>query len=185
MKRLPSLLLAQRSNAGGDASMVPLGAMLHLNSYGEGLFMKQALVFLSLALALVGVVMPSSAKAESSFSFSISDGDSYRRPHYDRDFGPRHHHWRGYRPQPVFYAPPPVIYAAPVRPVVYQPVIVQQAPQYISSASVVADQASPTYYNRSGQLCREYQTAGSVGGSRGQLYGTACLQPDGSWRVVD
>ena len=36
-----------------------------------------------------------------------------------------------------------------------------------------------------GNLCREYQTTVTVGGKTEQAYGTACRQPDGSWKVVN
>ena len=32
--------------------------------------------------------------------------------------------------------------------------------------------------------CREYQTTVTVGGREQSAYGTACQQPDGSWKVV-
>ncbi len=32
--------------------------------------------------------------------------------------------------------------------------------------------------------CREYTTTGYVGGQPQQVYGTACRQPDGSWKTV-
>jgi len=35
-----------------------------------------------------------------------------------------------------------------------------------------------------GEYCREYQTTVNVGGEVQSAYGTACRQPDGSWRVV-
>ncbi len=35
-----------------------------------------------------------------------------------------------------------------------------------------------------GAYCREYQTSVVVGGRSEQAYGTACQQPDGSWKVV-
>lgn len=35
-----------------------------------------------------------------------------------------------------------------------------------------------------GQYCREYQTTAVVGGKTQQAYGTACRQPDGSWKIV-
>ena len=40
-----------------------------------------------------------------------------------------------------------------------------------------------TYY-RQAQPCREYVTHASIGGKTEQIYGTACRQADGSWRVV-
>ncbi len=36
----------------------------------------------------------------------------------------------------------------------------------------------------SGEYCREYQTTVNVGGEVQSAYGTACRQPDGSWRIV-
>jgi surface antigen len=34
-----------------------------------------------------------------------------------------------------------------------------------------------------GEYCREYQTTVNVGGKTESAYGTACRQPDGSWRI--
>jgi surface antigen len=41
-----------------------------------------------------------------------------------------------------------------------------------------------TYQNNSGQYCREYQQTITVGGKQEQSYGTACRQPDGTWKIV-
>lgn len=35
-----------------------------------------------------------------------------------------------------------------------------------------------------GEYCREYQQTVQVGGQSQKAYGTACRQPDGSWKVV-
>jgi len=32
--------------------------------------------------------------------------------------------------------------------------------------------------------CREYRTTAIIAGKKQQVYGTACRQPDGSWRIV-
>ena len=37
----------------------------------------------------------------------------------------------------------------------------------------------------SGRQCREFQQTVTIGGRTEQGYGTACLQPDGSWEIVD
>ncbi len=42
-----------------------------------------------------------------------------------------------------------------------------------------------TYETAQGQYCREYQTTVTVGGVTEEAYGTACRQPDGSWKVVN
>ncbi len=39
-------------------------------------------------------------------------------------------------------------------------------------------------YEASGTYCREYTTRALVGGRTREAYGTACRQPDGSWRIV-
>jgi surface antigen len=36
----------------------------------------------------------------------------------------------------------------------------------------------------SGAYCREYQTSVIVGGKKQSAFGTACRQPDGSWKVI-
>src|SRR5919109_5238113 len=41
-----------------------------------------------------------------------------------------------------------------------------------------------TYQTATGQYCREYTQTITVGGERHQSYGTACRQPDGSWKTV-
>jgi surface antigen len=40
-----------------------------------------------------------------------------------------------------------------------------------------------TYQKSSGQYCREYQQTVDIGGQKHQAYGTACRQPDGSWKI--
>ena len=64
-----------------------------------------------------------------------------------------------------------------------------------------ADIGEPIYWNeggRSGRVtavrdgttndgrqCREFQQEVTIGGDQTEAYGTACLQPDGSWQVVN
>lgn len=40
-----------------------------------------------------------------------------------------------------------------------------------------------TYQNVSGQYCREFQQDVTIGTETHQAYGTACRQPDGSWKI--
>ena len=40
-----------------------------------------------------------------------------------------------------------------------------------------------TYQTPTGGYCREYQHAVTVGGKSETAYGTACRQPDGSWKI--
>ena len=42
-----------------------------------------------------------------------------------------------------------------------------------------------TYQNTQGQYCREYVTESTIGGETQQTYGTACRQPDGSWKLMN
>jgi len=41
-----------------------------------------------------------------------------------------------------------------------------------------------TYPASGNRYCREYQTDAIIGGRRQQVYGTACRQPDGSWKMM-
>lgn len=40
-------------------------------------------------------------------------------------------------------------------------------------------------YRTAGRYCREYQARATVGGHTRDTYGTACMQPDGSWEIVN
>ena len=42
-----------------------------------------------------------------------------------------------------------------------------------------------TYQTAGGQYCREYQQALTIDGQQHRSYGTACRQPDGSWKIVN
>jgi Ni/Co efflux regulator RcnB len=39
--------------------------------------------------------------------------------------------------------------------------------------------------NQSGQTCREFQQTITIGGETEQAYGTACLQADGAWKIIE
>ncbi|MFC1666064.1 RT0821/Lpp0805 family surface protein [Pseudomonadota bacterium] len=41
-----------------------------------------------------------------------------------------------------------------------------------------------TYKDKSGDYCREYTTEVEVAGKKETAFGTACRQPDGSWKIV-
>lgn len=42
-----------------------------------------------------------------------------------------------------------------------------------------------TYETAQGQPCREYTMEALIGGQREQVYGTACRQADGSWKIIN
>jgi surface antigen len=41
-----------------------------------------------------------------------------------------------------------------------------------------------TYQEASGQYCREFEQTVTIEGKRQSGYGTACRQPDGTWKIV-
>ena len=43
----------------------------------------------------------------------------------------------------------------------------------------------PAYQTSSGEYCREYQQTIVVGGETQSAFGTACRQPDGTWRITN
>ena len=63
---------------------------------------------------------------------------------------------------------------ASAQPVYYPP----QQPVYVQQAPVAVQQNSANY-------CREVQYQGTVNNQPANLYGTACRQPDGTWRIVN
>ncbi len=79
---------------------------------------------------------------------------------------------------PLAFGYPPPFYAPPPPPVVYVPV-----PQPVP-APPLATRTSPTYLGPGGRYCRDFQMPGIVGGRPATLVGTACLDPDGQWRVA-
>ena len=42
-----------------------------------------------------------------------------------------------------------------------------------------------TYQTARGQPCREYTTTVTIDGRRETAYGTACREPDGSWKIIN
>lgn len=48
----------------------------------------------------------------------------------------------------------------------------------------VAPPAPPPTYASDGTYCREYSQEIRIAGRMEESYGTACLQPDGTWRIV-
>jgi hypothetical protein len=101
----------------------------------------------------------------------------------DQENGRRHPR-AVYAPPPPAYAPPPVYTPppafAPAPPTYqpgYQPSAYQPAPVPAASPYATA-QYSQTH-------CREYSGTISVDGTARAAYGTACLQPDGTWRIVN
>jgi hypothetical protein len=78
-------------------------------------------------------------------------------------------------PPPAYYAPAPGYYYAPPPPP--QPAYAYYPPQPAYAAPAPA----PTYSTAN---CREYSGTIMIDGQEQRSYGTACLQPDGTWRIV-
>jgi hypothetical protein len=104
----------------------------------------------------------------------------------------------GYYPPPSYYPPPPGSYPpadayAPgaAAPSAYSP------PEYPPSAAIVPPSGSgnavsspkvtytnkPAFTNSTGQTCREYKTTDTAAGH--DVFGTACKEADGQWRVAN
>ena len=123
-------------------------------------------LFLGFVLASGFIIQGTPAEARTRVGVGIGFGIPLWGPgYYDPYYGGAYHGWPYYGYPPAYYAPPPVVYAPP--PVAYY------------SPAPAAQSAPPQ------QECREYRSAGMVGGRSEWVYGTACRQADGSWQIVD
>ena len=89
------------------------------------------------------------------------------------------YYYSGY---PSYYAPPPtVVYTPPAAYVAPPATYYGTSAPYVPPASAVsATQASPTFVDKKGRTCRTFRAP--VDGET--VNGTACLQPNGTWRTV-
>lgn len=123
---------------------------------------KYALWSAGLLLVAAGLSLPSAAEARGFVSFGLGVPLA----------GPPAY----YYPPPAYYVPPPAYY--------YPPAYYPPAPAYAAPAN--AAPASPVWSQPAeGQTCREYQSTTMIDGRPQASYGTACLQPDGTWRIVN
>jgi hypothetical protein len=81
---------------------------------------------------------------------------------------------------PPIYYPAPYAYAPPAYYVPQPAGYIQQPAGYIQQPTAAPAPAAAT-----GSQCREYQTTTVIGGQPQPAVGTACLQPDGTWRIVN
>lgn len=124
-----------------------------------------ALIATAALLAPAGLSAPAQAHDHGRVSVGIGVGPFYPAPYappYPR-YGYSHYY---YPPAVVYPAPPPVIIAPP-RVVYTQPPALIPAPN--------ADSAQ----------CREYQAKVMINGKPQNSYGTACRQPDGTWKIIN
>lgn len=134
-------------------------------------------MLVTLGLVATGVLAVPSATPAHADSFTIGYSSGYYPHHYHH----RHHHHP--RARVVYVAPPLVYYYPPPPPrVIY--VTPPPPPAYMTPAPPVAYQTLPGGPLADNRQCREYQSTAVVNGRRVQSYGTACLQPDGSWQIV-
>lgn len=57
-------------------------------------------------------------------------------------------------------------------------------PDYVVTPAAPAAPPPAVFEQTPEEFCREYQTTVIVGGEQQTAYGTACRQPDGSWRRI-
>jgi hypothetical protein len=128
----------------------------------------------ALALALGAAAMaPGSADARGFFRVGVGFGLPFYAPYY----------YAPYYAPPVYYAPPPVYYPPPAAPAAYAPPPPPPAPYADPPASAAPRALSPQASNT--RQCRQYSTTTVIDGSPQEAVGTACLQPDGTWRIVN
>lgn len=153
------------------------------------------LLIAALALGVAGLSAGPVKEARAGGGFHVSIGTGYHFGHghygrYKHGYRPWHRPWyrrhdpryslwgHVYRPwhRPWYEPPPRTVYILPPpQAVIEPPPVVQQAP---------AVQRAPTMaYDTS--YCREYSRTAVVDGAPVEIYGTACRQPDGSWRIMN
>ena len=61
-----------------------------------------------------------------------------------------------------------------------------QSSSWVNPDSGNAYSVTPTrtYQGATGKYCREYQSSVTIDGKQQRAYGTACRQPDGSWKII-
>ncbi|MEA1674294.1 hypothetical protein [Nitrospirillum sp. BR 11163] len=151
----------------------------------QRVFKAPFLVMMSLVVALLALAGSAPASARTFVSVGIGVGPYWRPAGY---YGPYWHdpYWRWRSP---YWAPYPVVYAPYYAP----PAYVEAPPAYVAPAPapavvqappppVQAGAAKPAYDQAN---CREYTSTITVAGRPSQQVGTACQQPDGSWRIVN
>jgi hypothetical protein len=77
---------------------------------------------------------------------------------------------------PVYYVPPPAVYYTP------PPVYYVAPPAPVPAVATTSGTSLPSKRQRR-PPCREYRTAVTIDGKEHSIVGTACLEPDGTWRI--
>lgn len=87
--------------------------------------------------------------------------------------------------QPTYVAPPPAyVYSRRYQQPLYEPVpqVEYRSPVYVEEGYI--DYMPPPVIEERDDYCREFTQQVRINGRMQESYGTACLQPDGSWRVA-
>ena len=146
--------------------------------------------------AAVAVAAPAQAHTQVSIGFGVGPG-YYGSPYY-RPWGPRPY-WGGYRSR-AYWGPSIGLYAA------FPPTVVDAWPEpsraYHQQAylSALSGPLGQTYSWRDGRssgtvtalrdgysgdrYCREFRQDVAIDGRDGQVFGAACQDRDGTWRIV-
>ena len=111
-----------------------------------------------MAILALATLLPARSEARVFVGIGVG-GCCYYGPGWGYPYYPGYYYPPYYQP-PVAYTPPPVV-------------------PYTMPASMMADQTSPTFVDSFGRTCRQFQASGT-----GSVSGTACMQTDGTWRVV-
>jgi hypothetical protein len=117
--------------------------------------------FLAVLLLALAVSLPAAADPRGHRGGHGGWGHPHSRVYFSFGFGP----FFAPYPYPYYYYPPPVYYAPP--PVYYVP-----------APTVVQVPAAKPY-------CRVFRGDATIDANGRPFYGTACLQPDGKWYIVD
>lgn len=154
--------------------------------------MKTLIKTVILSLATLGM-LSGTAYASSMTYISYNNNRGYDRHHHGRDYVRHDRHDRNWnhRSTPIRYGwhrnhygfwrgnsfvfdfrPVPIATTAYYTPI---------QPTYIAPVGAGVSQASYT----DDRYCREYQAKTLIGNRTQNSYGTACMQPDGSWEIIN
>jgi len=141
--------------------------------------MNKILAIFLMALGLC-IVLPATGQARVFVGVGIGGGGyGYGGGYYPGYYGgyyPGYYGYPYYAPPAVVYTPPPVVYAPPAA------TVYEQAPTPVSTP--VDNQPAPVTTGDQGQTCRTYDSTAKIDGATAHTTGTACLQPDGTWKIV-
>lgn len=142
------------------------------------------------AAALTAISTPAEARSHTSLSIGVGVGGYYPayRPYYgypvyDGYYGPGYYRDPFYRPyyyapRPIVVTPYPTYYGAWDSRIYDRPVVVNRPVERRVVNAAPSDGIDRSY-------CREYQSNIIVDGREQPTFGTACKQPDGSWRMIN